>query len=668
MGPRTVTSGTRCLKQLILAFLLWILVEGNRGPTALRQHRGYRQITLAHLNESEMNNQSNDKQPVPPPVNLEIRSYNFITSIKWEYTVSSLTPYFQVEVKNYQTGDNWTIVNNCRKTSHNYCDLSKKISPRDPNAFYNVRVKAFLGTEESEYATKKDFCLRIDGIIGPPTLNATQDFNNIILNIWHPPAPPMEKKLKTIGDIYDDFNYIVFVNGTNHFEHVQNCDGLGCTVYITPPSKEDTVCFSARGSSKHWAVTGEKSKELCISVQGENGIKVPIPFDLEIRSYNFNTTVFWKYDITSVVPYFQVEVTSPSTGAWTVVNGCKRILHTHCDLSKKIRKPNDFYNVRVKAFVGMQVSEYARRRDFCLRIDGIIGPPILNVTNEDNKIILDILHPRLHSVKEEQMTVVDFYDDFNYDLFVNGIKSEYVTDGCDELVCTVIIVPPPTEKKICLSAEGYSSHWAVRGERSMERCILLHEEQSTGLQLVIIPVLVLTLVLVLLLGFLLFYKTLIKHNKLPESLLFSAENPTARLLLLSETSTVSQLSTTPTRVLIDTMEEDQISQTETSSITASQEYGGTEYERAVAESEPSQFDDDQNWIHLEPDKSRNCCGGSLVNADNDGKDSGISVAAETQENDEEENHLSETKCNSNSYGYDKPHVPLDLLLQMNNEE
>ncbi|KAG9464266.1 hypothetical protein GDO78_020224 [Eleutherodactylus coqui] len=85
---------------------------------------------------------------------------------------------------------------------------------------------------------------------------------------------------------------------------------------------------------------------------------VPVPFGLKTKSLNFNTTLYWDYSVTSVTPYFQVAYYK--NGSWTVVKNCENISRNYCDLSEKIVDPYTYYHVGVKAFVGSQMSNYAK--------------------------------------------------------------------------------------------------------------------------------------------------------------------------------------------------------------------------------------------------------------------------------------------------------------------
>ncbi|XP_075718582.1 interferon gamma receptor 1 [Rhinoderma darwinii] len=200
---------------------------------------------------------------VQDPFNLKKTSYNFNTTLYWDYNKSYISPKFQVEYRYYKYNI-WTIVETCANISHNYCDLSEKII--DPYVHYQIRVKAFVGSEMSKYA-KTEFYLINDGIIGPPTLNASVDGKFINIDIWYPHVPNVNEK-RNVGDYVTDLIYDISFG--NEIEETEECDHFGCSIsiLITNNSK---YCFSAQGISDTVPMTIKKSEEICISTTVTNG-------------------------------------------------------------------------------------------------------------------------------------------------------------------------------------------------------------------------------------------------------------------------------------------------------------------------------------------------------------------------------------------------------------
>ncbi|OCT78004.1 interferon gamma receptor 1 [Xenopus laevis] len=257
----------------LLSFILIVSgAQGSRTPGLA--HRTQRTITstgsypISPTNVSESEITEKPKTNLEVPYNLLFKSYNMNTTLFWDYNITSPTPHFQVQIKDYKEGGNWNVVRSCKKILQNYCDLSKKFD--DPDIFYKARVKAFVGTKESDYCIANDFSLRIHGKIGPPTLNASVENTDIIVDIWHPVTPLKQgNDFKTIFHFYDDFNYAVFYNNQTLVSDSQ-CDEFGCTAYLKNIMKDKTYCISAQGKSVSWVVDGEKSHEICLYVENKN--------------------------------------------------------------------------------------------------------------------------------------------------------------------------------------------------------------------------------------------------------------------------------------------------------------------------------------------------------------------------------------------------------------
>ncbi|NWW75694.1 INGR1 protein, partial [Climacteris rufus] len=119
---------------------------------------------------------------VPSPTEIGITSENFKTVLHWQYPSVSETPHFIVEIKPYNLGGYKTI-STCVNTSAHFCDVSEEIC--DPYSSYWLRVKAVVGSQQSEYVETNEFILQRHGKIGPPKLNLSRDGNNIMVDIPH---------------------------------------------------------------------------------------------------------------------------------------------------------------------------------------------------------------------------------------------------------------------------------------------------------------------------------------------------------------------------------------------------------------------------------------------------------------------------------------------------
>ncbi|NXQ53844.1 INGR1 protein, partial [Anthoscopus minutus] len=120
---------------------------------------------------------------VPSPTEISVTSENFKTVLHWQYPPLSETPHFIVEIKPYILG-NYKNVPTCVNTSALFCDLSKEIC--DTYFSYWLRVKAVVGSQESEYVESNEFILQRHGKIGPPKLNLSRHGDKITVDIYHP--------------------------------------------------------------------------------------------------------------------------------------------------------------------------------------------------------------------------------------------------------------------------------------------------------------------------------------------------------------------------------------------------------------------------------------------------------------------------------------------------
>ncbi|NXC42601.1 INGR1 protein, partial [Penelope pileata] len=120
---------------------------------------------------------------VPSPTRTVVTSKNLKTVLWWQYPSMSETPHFVVEVKPYSPGS-YKIVSGCVNISANFCDLSEEI--QDYDSSYWFRIKAFVGSQQSEYVETEEFILQKHGEIGPPKLDLSRHGDKIVLDIYHP--------------------------------------------------------------------------------------------------------------------------------------------------------------------------------------------------------------------------------------------------------------------------------------------------------------------------------------------------------------------------------------------------------------------------------------------------------------------------------------------------
>ncbi|XP_068266440.1 interferon gamma receptor 1 isoform X2 [Nyctibius grandis] len=203
---------------------------------------------------------------MPSPTQAVVTSENFKTILHWQYPLMSETPHFTVEIKPYNLGY-YKIVSTCVNVSVHFCDLSREIN--DAFASHWLRVKAVVGSQQSEYVETNEFILQKHGKIGPPKLNVSRHGDKIVIDIYHPAFPSVEG-LPWLRDIYSELTYLVtFWDKKNQSKEEfpeDNCTIYKCSLNIPVPAEGSTYCVSAKGSLYGELMVGAPSEESCIHV------------------------------------------------------------------------------------------------------------------------------------------------------------------------------------------------------------------------------------------------------------------------------------------------------------------------------------------------------------------------------------------------------------------
>ncbi|XP_072265052.1 interferon gamma receptor 1 [Pyxicephalus adspersus] len=222
---------------------------------------------------------------------------------------------------------------------------------------------------------------------------------------------------------------------------------------------------------------------LCVtSGRPSEAEEVPEPFNLAVNSYNLNTTLRWDYKKMQTTPYFCVEILNKVEMKWMVIETCENISHHFCDLSYEITDPLKYYKVGVKALVGSKTSNVTNI-EFSLSSEGrgIIGPPYLEINIEEKIIYVDIYHPKVPMI-DEKKTISD-YGELTYIVYY-GNDTKKATD-CDTVICTVEFPVLDKINTYCFSAQGISNDLpGITMEKSKETCISFSEglpKQTIGI-------------------------------------------------------------------------------------------------------------------------------------------------------------------------------------------
>ncbi|KAM5166173.1 interferon gamma receptor 1 [Callospermophilus lateralis] len=209
---------------------------------------------------------------------------------------------------------------------------------------------------------------------------------------------------------------------------------------------------------------------------------VPTPTNITITTNNMNPILHWEYQIIPQTPVFTVQVKNYRKEQWT--DACTNISHHYCELSEQVYDLSESFWARVKARIGQKESVYAESKEIILCMHGNIGSPTLDVRRKEDQIIIDIFHPLIIMGKEE----VTLYDEenpchpFKYIVHMKinrsemaDIKLEPKEDDCNESLCQLRIPVSSLNSEYCFSV-GSSNTWGFTMETSKEVCITISND------------------------------------------------------------------------------------------------------------------------------------------------------------------------------------------------
>ncbi|XP_022359618.1 interferon gamma receptor 1 [Enhydra lutris kenyoni] len=431
---------------------------------------------------------------------------------------------------------------------------------------------------------------------------------------------------------------------------------------------------------------------------------VPVPTNINIKAYNFNTVLYWDYPTMPQTPVFTVQVKTYGEAIW--IDACNTSQH-FCNIFSVINDPSLSLWARIKARLGQKESAYVESKEFILCKQGNIGPPAVGIRKRENQIIIDIFHPLVNTSEREPVPI---YDEnhchmFTYTVYlrINGSKIPYLMsveneDDCNETQCHLVIPVSSLSSDYCISAEGFSKDWSVKTEMSDELCITTsddnHIEDSFW-----VPVVAILLFLVLILVFVYCYTKKMNPCKkesimLPKSLLSVVKNASSEAR--SEPKCVSPITYQPIVPENEKMVwEDQLSPATILSMPTEDSLGKTEHREDVSseievvtaeENNPDTAPGSpltprmgESSVHSNSNQSEPCVVALNSYHSRNGSDSGV-VESDSFLSDSEfpPNNKTEIKTEgpesvvlrntTTSFGYDKPHVLVDLLVDEGGKE
>ncbi|XP_036901561.1 interferon gamma receptor 1 isoform X2 [Sturnira hondurensis] len=171
------------------------------------------------------------------------------------------------------------------------------------------------------------------------------------------------------------------------------------------------------------------------------------------------------------------------TGKWNTVCNTS---HHQCNIFPMIDDPIISAWARVKARVGQEESAFAESKEFILCRQWKIGPPKLRTRKKGDQVIVDIFHP-LASNYEQELEDDEYggrCDTFTYNVYVtvNGTVLILKEDDCNGTWCHLTVPVSSLTPKYCISAEGISEAelWPLKTEKSRELCFSIIDHNSVG--------------------------------------------------------------------------------------------------------------------------------------------------------------------------------------------
>ncbi|XP_064303255.1 interferon gamma receptor 1 [Phalacrocorax carbo] len=409
---------------------------------------------------------------------------------------------------------------------------------------------------------------------------------------------------------------------------------------------------------------------------GEQPSAVPSPTHVVVTSKNFETFLRWKYPPMPETSRFIVEIKPYTLGYYKIISTCVNTSAYFCDVSREINDPFSSHWLRVKAVVGSQQSEYVETKEFILQKHGKIGPPELNLLRQGDKIVVDIYHPAFPSVElfpgiegtfSDSMYLVTFWDT------KNKSKEEFHEENCTQYKCSLNIPIPAEGSTYCVSAQGRLYDGLMIGAPSEERCVRVPLKQTLSTQDIIIlsaVILSMSLILTVCCG----CKKLRKKNiKLPKSLVSVIRNLNTDNIVESKseakyTSIVSIMpgqSASPANAEVTSLEvepKEDIASPENSS------EGASLVPPPVAPAKAEEVSVQESTEEVSSGDEQNCKVKESYSISDSGQ---MDICSNSSGPEVSATEIQQTVIQSSGLkfsGYDKPHVPLDMLIDVGEEQ
>ncbi|CAH6778107.1 interferon gamma receptor 1 [Phodopus roborovskii] len=429
------------------------------------------------------------------------------------------------------------------------------------------------------------------------------------------------------------------------------------------------------------------------SMEDPEPLSVPVPTNVLIKSYNLNPVLCWEYQDMPQTPTFTAQVKNYGEDGW--IDSCTNISNHCCNIYEQIKYPGVSVWARVKANFRQKESAYAVSREFIMCRQGKVGPPKLDIRGKGDQLTVNVFHPEViingerHGVMfEDESTCHTFF----YTIYVQSNRSgeilytkhEINMEGCNETLCQFNISVSTLDSRYCVSVNGLSEYWEITTEKSKETCVSpAHNNRKDSIWILIVVPFILFLMIILVFAYWHIKKNPFKRKSitLPKSLLSVVKNAT------SETKPESKYASLATSGQPAVLENEKvICEDQLSTVTLPDNPGATEHGELLSGTETVIPEGSTSTVAPDnPPTPRQRGSSSLLSSNQsepcsittyhsrNGSDSGLVGSGSSIADSEFLPHSDpETKTTEHeptpvrkaptSFGYDKPHVLVDVLV------
>ncbi|XP_072911890.1 interferon gamma receptor 1-like isoform X3 [Hemitrygon akajei] len=374
------------------------------------------------------------------------------------------------------------------------------------------------------------------------------------------------------------------------------------------------------------------------------------PVNLSVKSHDFHTVLKWDVHNSSETTRFNVDFREYMTAEWKPV--CVNVWTHYCDLSNVFVATEDQvggYYARVKAVTGLQESEFAQTNRFTFAQNATLGAPIVQLTADGSQLTVEVKYPPLNSASNSRLRESLYYHVY--------CRHPNQTDP----ICLALTAENPlhqedfVEGTVCVSAEVEISAINLIGKKSNETCLRMSQRNYSAAAAAISTVVIVLLLIFIFVGIYLWKCK--KKLVLPKSL--------AQVIVSERPYNVMNSKREESSVCIVVKPE------EVTSVPDDSQDFQVQEETSISSDtlDPrSALIDGGSSEHVNTDLSDPYAAKINIGIIDQNSDCTDHIDQEAGSDQGSSHDLCKTHCDSiklsctaDNWGYDKPHVPLDMF-------